>query len=127
MTSLPVVAGGIKFAEKFFFVALRPPHPPFSGYWEFPGGKIEAGESPFVALIRELKEELGILVKTADPLLRFQHTYPNRIIDLHVWQVKTFTGKPHGREGQVIDWVTLEKLQQLEFPGANKKVVDFLQ
>lgn len=122
---LSVVAGIINRGP-LFLVALRPPHVPFSGYWEFPGGKIELGESSFDALKRELYEEIGIHVTDAHPFLKFQHTYPNRTIDLDVWQITHFSGEPQGIEGQQLAWVTLSELGQLEFPDANRRVVKHL-
>ena len=124
--TLKVVSGVIQNNEGLYFVALRPPHVPFSGVWEFPGGKIEAGESPFEALVRELKEEIGITVIAANLLMQFQHAYPTRIIDMSAWQITHYEGQPYGAEGQGCDWVSPEKLTTLVFPEANYVLINHL-
>lgn len=123
---LKVVSGVIRNKAGYYFIALRPPHVPFSGVWEFPGGKIEPGESHFEALARELREEIGIEVKHAEPLLTFQHTYSTRIIDMSAWHIIDYTGEPHGAEGQEIAWVPPEKLLTLTFPDANYTLINHI-
>jgi 8-oxo-dGTP diphosphatase len=104
-------------------VAKRPPAVHQGGKWEFPGGKVHAGESAREALARELREELDIGVQAAYPLIKVHHTYPEKSVFLDVWRVTAYTGEPHGREGQHIEWVDLERLPQLDFPEANKPIV----
>eukprot|EP01137_Pigoraptor_chileana_P016793 Opistho-2@73895 len=70
------------------------------GLWEFPGGKVEADESVECALARELQEELGIVVGAARPLIKVRHDYPDKQVLLDVWEVSSFSGEPHGAEGQ---------------------------
>ncbi|MBI5448051.1 MAG: 8-oxo-dGTP diphosphatase MutT [Gammaproteobacteria bacterium] len=123
---LHVVSGVIQNPEGLYFVALRPPHVPFSGVWEFPGGKIEPGESAYEALVRELQEEVGIQVHAARPLLQFEHTYPARIINMSAWSIDAFEGEPHGAEGQEFDWVNIDKLLTLTFPDANYTLIHHL-
>jgi 8-oxo-dGTP diphosphatase len=93
------------------------------GLWEFPGGKVEHGEAPRGALGRELYEELGIVVQNARPLIKIRHIYPEKSVLLDVWRVSAFTGEPHGREGQPIDWVSPRDLPYRDFPAANRAIV----
>ncbi len=93
------------------------------GKWEFPGGKKEAGESPLDALRRELNEELGIHVQTAQPLIQIRHSYPEKAVHLDVWRVTRFAGDPHGREGQPLRWVTLSELHGVELPEADRPIL----
>src|SRR3990167_7470308 len=105
VTTLKVVTGIIQNKAGLFFIALRPSHVPYSGIWEFPGGKIEPGESPYDALVRELKEEIGITVEQAHLFMQFQYPYPDRSLDLSAWLVTQYQGEPYGAEGQTINWV----------------------
>ena len=93
------------------------------GLWEFPGGKVEQGEASRAALVRELYEELGIVVQNARPLIKVRHAYPDKSVLLDVWRVSAFTGQLHGREGQPIDWVSPQDLPYRDFPAANRAIV----
>nr|GEY60322.1 arginine biosynthesis bifunctional protein ArgJ, chloroplastic [Tanacetum cinerariifolium] len=93
------------------------------GLWEFPGGKVEAGESVDAALARELHEELGISVTSARPLIKISHDYPDKQVLLDVWEVSSFTGEPHGVEGQPLAWVSQRELAEYDFPAANRPIV----
>ncbi|MEQ6342990.1 MAG: Nudix family hydrolase [Gammaproteobacteria bacterium] len=104
-------------------LALRPPEAHQGGLWEFPGGKVEAGEDIRCALARELYEELGITVETARPLIRVHHDYADKSVLLDVWRVDAFAGQPHGREGQQIEWVAPERLLERAYPAANWPIV----
>ncbi len=79
---------------------------PYAGYWEFPGGKAEPGESMRAALARELDEELGIEVTRAAPWLTQRYLYPHAHVELHFFRVFAWRGEPHGRDGQAIAWQT---------------------
>ncbi len=96
------------------------------GLWEFPGGKVEQGESLAQALYRELEEELGILIDqgSMEPLIQVRHDYGDKRVFLDTWVVRRFAGKPHGREGQPLDWVARADLAGREFPAANVPIVD---
>ena len=82
----------------------RPAGKPYAGYWEFPGGKVEAGESVFDALRREFQEELGIEVVSAEPWCGVQHIYPHAHVRLHFYISKDWRGEPQSLEGQAFAW-----------------------
>ena len=95
-----VAVGVLIRPDGLVLLADRPPGKPYAGYWEFPGGKIEAGESVAVALHRELHEELGIAIDTSLPWVTFEHDYPHAYVRLHFERVYGWEGVPHAREGQ---------------------------
>jgi 8-oxo-dGTP diphosphatase len=95
--------------------------------WEFPGGKVEDGESAQQALIREIIEELGIEITSSEHLLEITHNYKNdREVFLEIFKVTSWLGKAEGREGQPIRWVGRDELSQYEFPEANDDIVTLL-
>ncbi|MFN3398252.1 MAG: Nudix family hydrolase [Sulfurimicrobium sp.] len=104
--TVDVAAAVIVRPDGRFLLARRPDGKPYAGYWEFPGGKIEAGESPFQALARELREELGIGVKHAWPWLVRHFDYEHASVKLHFFRVPAWDGEPRGKEGQVLAWQT---------------------
>ncbi len=97
-----------------------------AGCWEFPGGKVEAGESRLKALGRELSEELGIVVEQARPLIKLHHRYSDRCVVLDVWQVEGYSGMPTGREGQRLETYTLSQMELLNMPEADLPVIKAL-
>jgi 8-oxo-dGTP diphosphatase len=118
------VAVGIIFnTTGEILIAQRPADKYKGGLWEFPGGKVEANETGFAALQRELQEELGILVIAAEPWLQFQHDYTDRVVLLDVFKVTEFSGDPHGKEGQPIQWVSFQELDGFEFPAGNHVIL----
>jgi 8-oxo-dGTP diphosphatase len=125
-TSIDVAAAVIINAAGETLLSLRHPNSHQGGKWEFPGGKIEADETPEQALIRELKEELGIDVLQMQPFIEVQHHYPDITVNLIVLQVMRFSGNPQGIEGQQVNWVSVEKLRDLEFPDANYIILEKL-
>lgn len=107
-------------------LSRRPDHVSHAGQWEFPGGKLETGESARAALRRELAEELGLVVRDAAPLCCVDHDYPDNPVRLDVWSVTSWEGEAHGREGQETEWVPLASLWQRAFPEANRAIVRWL-
>ncbi len=112
--SIDVVAAVLRDRRGRVLIAERPAGKPLAGFWEFPGGKLEAGEAPLAALKRELHEELGIEVQRAHRLLRYSHSYPERHVRLDAWRITRYGGSPASREGQALAWVAPE-----EMPGWN--------
>jgi 8-oxo-dGTP diphosphatase len=101
---LEVSAAILQRPDGTFLLAQRPPDKIWAGYWEFPGGKIELGETPFHALVRELHEELGITVQTAYPWLTREFTYPHATVRLNFFRVTAWSGELHPHEGQEFSW-----------------------
>lgn len=97
-----------------------------AGLWEFPGGKLETGETARDALKRELLEELGIYVIRAKPLLKISHQYDDLAVLLDVFMVTDFDGEACGMEQQAIKWVDRLALNDFSFPEANKRIIDNL-
>jgi len=122
-TVIHVVAALIRDQKDQILIAQRPADKHQGSKWEFPGGKVEKNETVFQALQRELKEELGIQINAAQPLIKICHDYPDQSIILDVWTVRDFDGIAYGKEGQPIQWVTLDQLDQYEFPEANVPII----
>lgn len=108
-------------------IAERPAGKPLAGFWEFPGGKLEAGEPAFDALKRELHEELGIRVRHAYRILRFAHLYPEREVELDVWRVTVWEGTPASQEGQHLEWVLPDDLRDWKLLPADEPIVKSLK
>ena len=119
-----VAVGVIVDTRRQVLLALRPESSHQGGLWEFPGGKVEAGETVQQALVRELQEELAIVPIAMRPLLEIRHDYPDKSVLLDVWWVDAFEGEPEGREGQPIRWVATELLSDYAFPAANQPIVN---
>lgn len=98
-----------------------------AGLWEFPGGKVAAGEAPAAALARELHEELGVRVDAAVQCLTIDHAYSERSVRLHVFRVTAWSGAPVGREGQPMEWRLPASLDAVDFPAANRAMLHALQ
>jgi len=122
-----VAVAAIVNAGHEVLVSRRPDHVHQGGLWEFPGGKVEAGESVQDALDRELLEELGITISRQRPLIRIPHRYPDKAVVLDVWLVDAFEGVPYGREGQPLEWVAVEALSRRSFPAANAPIIAALE
>jgi 8-oxo-dGTP diphosphatase len=127
MKKIEVVAAAIfSPCGEELFIARRLNNAHQGGLWEFPGGKKEQGETAEAALVRELKEEIGITVLSCTPLIKLAHDYGDKLIELDVYRVDEFSGKPFGAEGQKAQWIKLKELNRFEFPEANKAIVDLL-
>ena len=99
-----VAAAVVLRGDGSVLLAQRPPGKVYAGYWEFPGGKLEPGETPRAALDRELAEELGIRVLDAAPWLVRRYVYPHAHVELHFFRVFAFSGEPVGHDGQAFAW-----------------------
>ena len=118
-----VAVGVLRRSDGKVFAAERLPGRHLAGQWEFPGGKLEPGESARAALARELREEVGVEVLDARPLIRFPCEYPDRRVRLEVFEVSAWRGRPHGREGQAIDWVAPGDLKRLDLVAGAVPIV----
>lgn len=122
-----VAVGVIKNSQGQILIAKRADDAHQGGLWEFPGGKVEVGETLQQALVRELNEELAIEVTSCKPLIQIRHDYPDKSVLLDVCIVDDFVGEALGNEGQPIRWVESADLQRYEFPAANRVIVRAIQ
>jgi len=120
---IAVVAAVLQRADGRFLLAQRPPGKPYAGYWEFPGGKIEAGESPEAALSRELHEELGIEILTAHPWLIREFDYSHADVRLHFFRVRAWRGEPQSRESQAFAWQRVDAIDVAPLLPANAPIM----
>jgi 8-oxo-dGTP diphosphatase len=100
-----VVAAALTDRAGRVLIAQRPTGKALAGRWEFPGGKVDAGESERGALARELREELGVEVLAARPFMRLTHAYEERDVELSLWIVERFAGEPRSLDAQALKWV----------------------
>jgi 8-oxo-dGTP diphosphatase len=126
---LTVVAVALVDADGRVLLAQRPEGKSLAGLWEFPGGKIDAGESPEAALIRELQEELGIDVAEAclAPFTFASHRYEKFHLLMPLYVCRRWKGTPQSREGQKLAWVKPEKLRDYPMPPADIPLIAMLQ
>jgi 8-oxo-dGTP diphosphatase len=125
MKRIHIVAAIICNSDKSqLFITKRPDHVHKGGFWEFPGGKVEAGESREAAMVRELEEEIGIQVTEQTPFEHFEYDYPDKSLVFDFMLVTEFTNQPYGREGQQGQWVDIRRLDEFEFPEANRPIVE---
>ncbi|GAC1044169.1 8-oxo-dGTP diphosphatase MutT [Rhizobium sp. No.120] len=124
-----VAACALIDADGRILLAQRPEGKSLAGLWEFPGGKVEAGETPEETLVRELQEELGIQTKIAclAPLTFASHTYDAFHLLMPLYICRRYEGIPHGREGQAIKWVRPQALRDYPMPPADEPLIPFLQ
>jgi 8-oxo-dGTP diphosphatase len=124
-----VVAAALIDPDGRVLLAQRPLHKDHGGLWEFPGGKINAGELPEAALIRELKEELGIDVPAhcLAPLTFASHTYETYHLLMPLYGCRNWYGEPEPLEGQKLAWVRKERLRDFPMPPADEPLIPILQ
>ncbi len=126
--ALWVVAAAIVDEQQQVLLSQRHAQAEYGGFWEFPGGKVEAGESAEQALVRELREELGIRPLHYRPLITVPYPRPQGgRLWLQVFKVTHWSGTPAGLEGQPVQWVPLRDLRDRAFPPANHRIVSALQ
>ena len=104
MAAIDVAVGVMRKPGGSLLLARRPPGKPYAGYWEFPGGKVEPGESVLAALQREFAEELGVTVLQAEPWCCVEHVYPHAHVHLHFYIIRRWAGEPQSLEGQAFAW-----------------------
>jgi 8-oxo-dGTP diphosphatase len=123
MKNITVVAAVIRNQEGHVLLTRRPIGTHMGGLWEFPGGKIEDGESPAAALVREIDEELGLRIEVADPITFAVHEESDLRIVLLFYSAAIVSGKPHPHEGQSIAWVPPTELDCYPTPPADAELV----
>jgi 8-oxo-dGTP diphosphatase len=126
-TNIIHVAVGVIMRHQQILLALRSSKQHQGGKWEFPGGKVEAGETVQQALARELLEEVAIKVTNSEAFMQLEYAYPEKTVLLDIYLVSSFTGEPHGREGQPLRWASVAELSKLDFPDANQPIVERIQ
>ena len=127
MKVVEVAAAVLQRSDGSFLLAQRPPDKIWAGYWEFPGGKIEPGETAHEALVRELHEELGIKVLTAYPWLTRVFTYPHATVRLNFFRVTEWLGELHPHEGQQFAWQNTKEVTASPILPANAPVLRALE
>ena len=123
---LRVVAAALFDGQGRVLLAERPAGKHMAGWWEFPGGKVAAGESDAQALIRELHEELGIEARPDAQIMTLTHEYPDRVVDLVLWRVSA-EGVPRGLDGQQLKWVDCNALESERLLPADRPFIAALQ
>ena len=126
MKILQISVGIIRNAAGEIYITQRAADAHMAHKWEFPGGKIEAGETPQDAVIRELQEEVGITATSLHQFDKLEYQFPDRHITLWFWLVDGWEGEPWGKEGQPGRWVVQQELVAEEFPPANAPVIEKL-
>jgi 8-oxo-dGTP diphosphatase len=126
MRVLHVVAAVLVDGEGRVLLAQRPAGKSLAGTWEFPGGKLEPGESPEAALVRELDEELGIIAGPLEPFTFASHAYPDFHLVMLLYWCRQWQGDPHGRDGQALRWLRPADMGDLPMPPADVPLVGAL-
>ena len=114
-------------ADGRFLLGRRPEGKPYGGYWEFPGGKIEPGETEAEAAMRECREELGVEVEPLAPLMTVRHTFTHFRVTLHVLHCRYVGGEPRCLACSDWRWETVDRLRRYAFPAANRRIIAALE
>lgn len=125
--AMHVMAGVMLDAEGRVLLAQRPPGKHLAGMWEFPGGKLEPGESPALGLARELREELGIDAAQGESLIRIPWRYGERLLLLDAWTVREWRGHPASLEGQALQWCEPRAVDMAMLAPADRPILRALQ
>jgi 8-oxo-dGTP diphosphatase len=121
-----VAVGILRRADGSVLFAQRPEGKPYAGWWEFPGGKLESGESVEAALARELLEELGVVIERSEALTTIAFSYPHARVRLHFRCVSRWQGEPQSREGQALSWETPSRVAVSPLLPASLPVIEQL-
>ena len=124
---LRVVAAALFDAQRRVLIAERPAGKHMAGWWEFPGGKVGAGESDAIALERELREELGIDARAGSEIMTLTHEYPDRVVELVLMEARMLSGEPRGLDGQALKWVDCQSLGKQQLLPADEPFIAALQ
>ena len=129
MKTVLVVAAALVDSDGRVLIAQRPEGKQLAGLWEFPGGKVEPGETPEIALIRELEEELGIVVKQAclAPFVFASHTYESFHLLMPLYLIRRWEGEPEAKEHAALKWVRPNDMGQYPMPPADDPLVAWLR
>jgi 8-oxo-dGTP diphosphatase len=124
-----VVAGVLMDRDGRVLVQRRPPGVSMAGLWEFPGGKVETGETPESALVRELDEEVGVTIDVADmaPITFASAPLVSNHLVLLLYHIRSWVGDPQPRQAEFLQWTRLDDLAALDMPPADKPLVEFLK
>jgi 8-oxo-dGTP diphosphatase len=120
---IEVAAGLIRDAAGRYLITQRRRGSHLAGLWEFPGGKVEAGETPALGLRRELQEELTATFHVGDLVETVHWEYPDRTVDLHFFDCRLESGEIVPREEQAMEWVPPERLAAYDFPPADRELI----
>ena len=124
-----VVAGIVwqQAGERRFLIAQRQKGKHLQDFWEFPGGKLESGETPWQALQRELEEEINIQLTSGSPFMQVYYRYPERNILLDTWVVEDYRGEVASGEGQLLQWITVSEVSGYRLPPADIPIIDAIK
>jgi len=124
---IDVVAGVIRGADGRVLITQRMADDTLGGYWEFPGGKVDEGEELKAALLRELREEIGVETEIGAQIHSIVHAYPDRDVRLFFFDVRILSGEPQKLEVADLRWVTLDELMNYQFPEADLPLLNQLR
>ncbi len=118
-TVVEVAVGVLINTAGAVLLGQRPEGKPYAGYWEFPGGKVEVGETLFEALKRELLEEIDVVIDDAQEIMVIEHDYPHAYVRLHICVVKSWQGQARGLENQSLAWLERDDIDRIEVTQFN--------